>query len=147
MNLANRIISIILLVFSIFVWLAANEFPASNGQGLGPDFFPKATAIILGVLATMLFFRKEDTEESIFSFPRSAGPLFVSGIIALGLYVLMIEYMGFTISTIFLTFSWMWLMGIRKWITLIVASILISVGIAAVFEFLLFVPIPHGILY
>jgi hypothetical protein len=147
MTLANRIISIILLVFSIFVWLGANEFPASNGQGLGPDFFPKVTAIILGVLATILFFKKEDSEESIFSFPRSAVPLFVSGLIALVLYVIMIEFIGFTISTIFLTFSWMWLMGIRKWITLIVASILISVGIAAVFEFLLFVPIPHGILY
>jgi hypothetical protein len=71
----------------------------------------------------------------------------VSGIVALGLYVFMIEYIGFTISTIFLTFTWMWLMGIRKWITLIIASILISVGIAAVFEFLLYVPIPHGILY
>ncbi|MGB3262047.1 tripartite tricarboxylate transporter TctB family protein [Paenisporosarcina sp.] len=147
MTLANRIISIILLVFSIFVWIGANEFPASNGQGLGPDFFPKVTAIILGVLATILFFKKEDTEESIFSFPRSAVPLFVSGLIALVLYVILIEFIGFTISTILLTFSWMWLMGIRKWITLIVASILISVGIAAVFEFLLFVPIPHGILY
>lgn len=147
MTLANRIISIILLVFSIFVWLGANEFPVSNGQGLGPDFFPKVTAIILGVLATILFFKKEDSEESIFSFPRSAVPLFVSGLIALVLYVIFIEFIGFTISTILLTFSWMWLMGIRKWITLIVASILISVGIAAVFEFLLFVPIPHGILY
>lgn len=147
MTLANRIISIILLVFSIFVWLGANEFPASNGQGLGPDFFPKATAIILGVLATMLFFKKEDTEERVFSFTRSAAPLFVGGILALGIYVLMIDFIGFTISTIFLTCTWMWLMGIRKWLTLIIASILISVGIAAVFEYLLFVPIPHGILY
>ena len=147
MTLANRIISVILLVFSIFVWLGANQFPASNGQGLGPDFFPKITAIILGILATILFFKKEENEESVFTFPRSAVPLFVGGLITLVLYVFLIEFIGFTISTVLLTFSWMWLMGIRKWVTLIAASILISVGIGAVFEFLLSVPIPHGILY
>ena len=147
MTLANRIISLILLVFSVLVWMGANNFPASNGQGLGPDFFPKVTAIVLGFLAILLFFRKENNEESVFSFSRSAVPLFVSGIVALVLYVFVIEIIGFTISTILLTFCWMWLMGIRKWITLIAASILISVGIGAVFEYLLFVPIPHGILY
>ena len=70
MTLANRIIGIGLLLFSIYVWLSANAFPPSNSIGPGADFFPKVTATILGILSVLLVFKKEENAGDIFTLQR-----------------------------------------------------------------------------
>ncbi len=147
MTLANRIIGIGLIIFSIYVWLAANAFPSQNTIGPGAEFFPKLTAVILAILSVFLLFKKENSEQSVFTLQRKNVPYFIGSFISLIIYVILIPTLGFVISTILLTFIWMWLMGIRKWIALIITSILVAICVSAIFEFLLNVPIPHGILY
>lgn len=147
MTLANRIIGILLIIFSIYVWFAANAFPPSNSIGPGADFFPKITALILGILSVLLVFKKEGTVGNIFTLQRENIPNFIGGFISLILYVIIIPTVGFLVSTILVTFVWMLLMGIRKWVVLISVSILFSAGIVALFEYLMNVPIPHGFLY
>ena len=147
MTLANRVIGSVLLLFSVLVWVMSNTFPESTGPVPGADFFPKLTAVLLGALSILLVLRKEEGEGSVFSLSRKKSWSFVAGFGAMILYVLLIEPIGFSTTTILFLFAWMWLMGIRKWVTLIVASILISIGVTFVFELLLNVPIPHGILY
>ena len=148
MIVANRVIGIGLLLLSVYAWLAANTFPASMGQGPGPDFFPKMSAVILGILAIMLVFKKEETEGKVYAFHgRSSVRSFILAFIAIIFYVILIEFIGFGVSTVLVSLAWMWLMGVRKWTTLIGASLIISAGISIIFEYLLGVPIPHGILY
>lgn len=148
MTMANRVIGFGLLILSIYAWLTANTFPTSNGLGPGPDYFPKIAASVLGVLSILLICKKEKNDESIYAISgKPAVILFGTGFIVMIIYVLFVQWLGFTVSSALVTLAWMILMGIRKWTTLIVASVLISAGITYVFEFLLSVPIPHGILY
>ncbi|WP_428909965.1 tripartite tricarboxylate transporter TctB family protein [Niallia sp. Krafla_26] len=147
MTLANRIIGIVLTLFSIFIWISADAFQTSNTIGPGADFFPKATALILGILSVLLVFKKEETTGNIFTLHRKNIPHFIGGFISLIIYVILIPTIGFLISTILITLVWMLLMGIRKWAVLISVSILVSAGVVLLFEYLMNVPIPHGILY
>ena len=147
MTLANRIIGILLLLFSIYVWLTANAFPPSNSIGPEADFFPKITATILGILSVLLVFKKEETAGGIFTLQRGSILHFIGGFISLIIYVILIPTIGFFISTVLVTLVWMLLMGIRKWVILISVSILLSVAVVLLFEYVMNVPIPHGVLY
>lgn len=147
MTLANRIIGIGLLIFSIYVWLSADAFPPSNSIGPGADFFPKVTSTILGLLSVLLVFKKEETDGDIFTLQRTNVPKFIGGFISLIIYVILVPLIGFFVSTILVTFVWMLLMGIRKWVVLIAVSILLSVVLVVLFEYVMNVPIPHGVLY
>ena len=147
MTLANRIIGIGLLLFSIYVWLTANAFPPSNSIGPGADFFPKVTATILGILSVLLVFKKEEIAGDIFTLQRSNIPKFIGGFISLIIYVILVPTIGFFISTVLVSFVWMLLMGIRKWVVLVSVSILLSVVVVLLFEYVMNVPIPHGVLY
>ena len=147
MTLANRVIGTILLLLSIYVWVTANAFPDAAGVGPGADFFPKLTASVLGILSILLVLKKEETEDSIFLVSGKNAWQFVFGFVAMILFVVLIETIGFTITAILFSISWMWLMGIRKIVQLLVVSIFVSLLITLVFEQLLNVPIPHGILY
>ena len=120
MTLANRIIGIGLLLFSIYVWLTANAFPPSNSIGPGADFFPKITATILGILSVLLVFKKEEIVGDIFTLQRGSIPQFIGGFISLIIYVILIPTIGFFISTVLVSFVWMLLMGIRKWVVLVI---------------------------
>jgi putative tricarboxylic transport membrane protein len=148
MTRANRVIGFGLLILSVYTWVSANAFPPSNGIGPGPDYFPKLAAIILGLLAIMLIFKKEKQDGEVYEISgKSSALLFVLGFVVMIVYAILIQWLGFSISSVLVAISWMVLMGIRKWVTLLVASVLISAGITYVFEYLLSVPIPHGILY
>lgn len=147
MTLANRIIGIGLLLFSIYVWLTANAFPPSNSIGPGADFFPKITATILGILSVLLVFKKEENAGDIFTLQRGSIPKFIGGFISLIIYVILVPTIGFFISTVLVSFVWMLLMGIRKWVVLVSVSILLSVVVVLLFEYVMNVPIPHGVLY
>ncbi|MCG7345525.1 tripartite tricarboxylate transporter TctB family protein [Sporosarcina sp. ACRSL] len=147
MTLANRIIGIGLLLFSIYVWLTANAFPPSNSIGPGADFFPKVTATILGILSVLLVFKKEENAGDIFTLQRGSIPHFIGGFISLIIYVILVPIIGFFISTVLVSLFWMLLMGIRRWVVLVSVSILLSVVVVILFEYVMNVPIPHGVLY
>ncbi|GAB6926517.1 hypothetical protein JCM10914A_05000 [Paenibacillus sp. JCM 10914] len=148
MTMANRVIGFGLLVFSIYAWLSANAFPASNGLGPGPDYIPKLAAGILAVLSIFLIFKKEEQEEEIYGLSgKNNIVLFIIGAVVMVVYIILVQWLGFSISSALFAAAWMFLMGIRKWTTLVIVSVLISAGITYVFEYLLSVPIPHGILY
>ncbi|MET3698579.1 tripartite tricarboxylate transporter TctB family protein [Bacillus oleivorans] len=147
MTLANRVIGTLLLLLSVYVWVTANAFPDAAGIGPGADFFPKLTASVLGILSIMLVLKKENTEESIFLVSGKQSWKFVLGFVAMILFVFLIEVIGFSFTAVLFSISWMWLMGIRNIVKLLLVSVFISVLITLVFEQLLNVPIPHGLLY
>ncbi|HWO74506.1 MAG TPA: tripartite tricarboxylate transporter TctB family protein [Bacillus sp. (in: firmicutes)] len=147
MTLANRVIGTILLLLSVYVWVTANAFPEATGVGPGADFFPKLTAAVLGVLSILLVLKKENTEDPIFLVAGNQALKFVLGFLAMIVFVFLIEGIGFTITAVLFTAGWMWLMGIRKIVKLTIVSVFIGLLITLVFEQLLNVPIPHGILY
>lgn len=147
MNLANKIISGILIIVAVLFWVGADTFPAGNGQGPGADFMPKVGAALLIFLSILLFLKKEKTEEEVFTLSKDTVKVFILGVITLIAYVVLIQLIGFSVSTVLFALSWMLLMGIRNWKTLVFSSVLISILVTYVFETLLNVPIPHGFLY
>ncbi|GAA0321485.1 hypothetical protein GCM10008967_09990 [Bacillus carboniphilus] len=147
MTLANRIIGTLLVILSAYVWFTANAFPESIGVGPGADFFPKLSAASLAILSIMLILKKEKSDESIFSVSGSSAWKFVIGFITMIVFVILVEIIGFTVAATLFGISWLWLMGIRKLVKLFLIPILVSLLITLVFEQLLNVPIPHGIIY
>lgn len=146
MTLANRIIGSCLLLFSIAVWLYANTFPEAKGTVPGSGFFPQLISVVLGVLSIALLLKRED-ESSVTFLKGKKALIFGLGIFSLLIYVVLVELIGFLVMTVLFSSVWMWLMEVRKVKTIILTSVIVGISITLVFEYLLNVPIPHGLLY
>lgn len=148
---SNRVISVLLLIVSAYVWFTASGFPERTGAGPGPDFFPKMAAIILAFLALLLFFQKvvRDEENEVDNLPFSKEDIkrFVVVFLALFILVLVVPYIGFFVGATIFIIAWMYLMKEKNWKFMLILSVVFSLGITLVFEYLLGVQIPHGILY
>lgn len=148
---SNRLISIILLIVSAYVWFTANGFPEQIGAGPGPNFFPQLTAIILAFLAILLFFQKRASDETkdIETVPFEKGDLkrFILVFVALIILILLATYIGFFVASTLFIIVWMLLMKEKRWKFILTLSIVFSSSITLIFELLLGVQIPHGFLY
>lgn len=148
---SNRVISVLLLILSSYIWFTVNGYPNRTGSGPGPDFFPELSAGILAFLALLLFFqkvvKKEEEEIDQVPFTRDTVLKLIYIFIALILYILIAPYIGFLITSVLFIVSWMFIMGERNWKFILLLSIIFSIAITFIFEALLGVPIPHGIIY
>lgn len=146
MKKANKIISIILIILSGFFYYFSTQFPESVGNEVGHAFFPKLLAILLIVLSVSLFFAKEKDESKIFELSNVQIKTFVMGAISLIVYIVAINILGFVVSSVIYSVVWIYLMG-NKDVTKYFVPILCSIVISLVFEKLLGVVIPHGMIY
>lgn len=148
---SNRVISIILLIISGYVWFTANGYPERTGAGPGPDFFPQMAAIVLAFLAILLFFQKslrdEENEVDNVPFEKSDVKRFILIFVTLIALIFLATYIGFFVASTIFIIVWMLLMKERRWKFMLILSIVFSLGITLVFELLLGVQIPHGFLY
>lgn len=148
---SNRIISIILLIISSYVWFTANAYPERTGAGPGPNFFPQMAAIILSFLAILLFFQKvsHDEENELNNIPFEKSDIKRFGLIFVALIALIFlaTYIGFFVASVIFIIVWMLLMKEYRWKFMLILSISFSLGITLLFELLLGVQIPHGFLY
>lgn len=133
------------------MWFTASGYPEQTGAGPGPDFFPQMAAIVLALLAFILFFQKAENEEASeidkIRFSKQDRNLYILIFIAFIVFIIISPYVGFFVSATLFIIAWMFLMKERNWKFVLILSIGFSLVITVVFEFLLGVPIPHGFLY
>ncbi|MBM7634388.1 tripartite tricarboxylate transporter TctB family protein [Geomicrobium sediminis] len=138
---ANHIISLLLLVFAATAFIMAQSFTPSSGAAPGPAFFPQVLSVLLFILAIILAFQTPtDTDKKL-----NLNVVFI--MIAFGVYVYLVEPIGFVVSTVIFTAGYLLLLGERRWYFIIPAAILLPLIVSYSFEHLLHVPIPHGLLY
>jgi putative tricarboxylic transport membrane protein len=123
------------------------SFAISTGLAsdrLGPTFYPRVLAVVLAVLATVLIARSltDRSDPSPLSRVR-AGRLFaVFGVMLL--WVGLLPYLGFPLVTPLLLVAVMWILGHRRWRSLIAVSLGLTLALYLVFVRTLNVLLPMG---
>lgn len=145
---------IFLFVFGLvyYFFLIPNSITAKDGlTTLGPEFFPQLTAILLMVLSVFLMIKSliqlkegsDDLDDSDQDEDTGKGrPWAGAGVFLLMvLYVFIVEYLGFMITTVIVMLAVMAILTVRKWYSYVV-MILVIFGIKFVFEDLMYIILP-----
>lgn len=113
----------------------------------GPGFLPFGLGLCLIVLSLILIFKnwKGDTS-SIPFWPQRTWLRPLLGVSIFILFALVIERLGFVLTTLFFLIIWMRLIERIRWRTLIGISIGTTAGLYFIFVFFLEVPLPAGFL-
>ncbi|HLO12920.1 MAG TPA: tripartite tricarboxylate transporter TctB family protein [Pseudoneobacillus sp.] len=147
---ANLCISIMLIVVAVLTINVAATFPSLEGTDVGAAYFPKMLSFILIGLSILLFIqslREPKSEQSDSSSQTNNWKKTFLGIVGTIVYTFIFHYIGFYIATILFLFAMMWMLGFKKIVVSIILSIGITLFIYVVFEMLLQVPIPKGVLF
>lgn len=149
MKRANIISAILFLILSIIVIISTNQFPDFSGEGVtGPDFFPKALAIILVGLSILLFVNtilsKDNAKTGLFD--KNAIRAYIT-IVAVLVYVVLMNILGFIIVNFVFLFGSIRYYGLKNYLKIALTSVVGTAGIYCVFKILLAVPLPTGIIF
>jgi putative tricarboxylic transport membrane protein len=139
----------VLLIFSLIVCYESICLPLWSGRKPGPGLFPLFLGIILGMLSLVFIIVKGFRQN------KEAVPLWVSRgnrnrvLLTFGMlmiYAIGLPYLGFLVSTFFLIFVLLLLSYSGKWVVLGITSSFISIAFYIIFQILLKIQLPHGIL-
>lgn len=154
---ADRYIGVILVAFSIFMYMQTFKFPPAMLGTLGASFFPKILFTLLslagiGLIIGSLIQNKKKPLEKTFSL-RAALPnhsLVILSFIFVFIYIVAMHYLGFLWATLGFMISLMWLLGPRK-IKSFPLIIIIACGITFVIYYsflkLLQIFLPEGVAF
>ncbi|MBP1153608.1 MULTISPECIES: tripartite tricarboxylate transporter TctB family protein [unclassified Paenibacillus] len=135
--------SLLLLVFSIFMFWQSLSYPYYTSSGPGPGFLPRWIGGALIVLS--LLYMWESIKKSVIYFTDilPKGRPLISVLVALGsllVFIAIVGFAGFVISAIVLLF--ISLVREYKWYSALGISIVTSLFVFYVFYTLLGVPLP-----
>lgn len=147
----DGVTGIIVTAFGLIYTLMSYLLPrAAIGNAFDPLYFPLGLGVILVTLGVLLFVKSDKTaiKEAIHSmFQRSPSEKEVSKMvwitcIAAVLYGLVFEHVGFIIATFGFMISILFLTNGKKYLTNILVASIFSIGIFALFNYALGIPLP-----
>ena len=151
----DRIGGVVFLAFSIFVYAASYSIRTTKADSLGPQFFPRMVAVIIGVLAVIQIFTsfaRKDSKESVSKGFSLNWPLILS-IALLIAYCYFLKQIGFIILTTIYLFCQIYLLfpagsfANRKLLVIsIIASLVVPAGVYYLFYYGFQIFLPAGIL-
>lgn len=157
MKKANIIAGIIGMLFSGYAWAYTYKFKQFKNVPVGPEFWPRALAIGLFFLCALLVavnvisvVRHGDKTKAptlnIFA-KTEEGRNLRKMLLAVAVTVLLAflwQYIGFLIATPIAVFFLQWLLGNRKWKSMVIYSVAVTAVVFCVFRFLLGISMPLG---
>lgn len=144
---------IILLVFSIVLWTSAHALPNPGDQLYGPAFFPEWIAIAMGIAAAVMIVtsRSQIGSQPFVGFddwvrePRRVMQ-FLLVPAAVIFYVYTVDKLGFILAAAVVLAGLLLSQGVRLKV-LLPTTVGIILLIYAIFDMLLRVPLPRGMLF
>lgn len=139
-----------ILLVSALIIFGSKSLPASD-QGLGAGGFPLFIGICLAFMGLILAVRsilriRKQTEADIKKLNKRdlllAGALAVSFLI----YTLLVKPLGYILATFCFFLLFMYMFGERRWLRMILISVVFSVGVYFLFQKVFFVMLPSGLL-
>ena len=147
--IGETVIALILIMLSLFLYFVTMDFPVGKlSKTVGPASMPQLLIYALIVFCLVLIFNSVRKKVKVNSVPKEGSILKVVILIVLMTgYLLIINYLGYFISTFIFLISGIYLMSYRKhWLIFtVVAGFLIIVYIA--FLKILQIPLPKGIIF
>lgn len=153
MKKGNIIASVICIIISIYVIITAMGYPkaAAYGTGVpGPGMWPVCIAACMLVTSISLLIStlcKSKSEFSKIEMWNDGTKRVYLTMVLLTIYVAVLGFLGFIISTIIMLFGFIqWFAKKKPWITMLIAVgvTLVTYGI---FKFILNVPVDFGLFY
>ena len=141
--------SLVWLLFGIIISWGSIRLKLGDFHNPGPGFLPFITGIILISLSLLVFLQSGRAGEKAgpkpFLINRQRAWKATVTLIALLVYSIGMDYLGFLVSTtLFLAFL-MWAIEPQRWYIVIFGSLLASAASFTIFEILLKSPLPKGI--
>ncbi len=150
MGKADRISGLFWLLFSLFISYESYRMGLGSVYQPGPGFLFFWTGIVVALLAVAVIVRSFGAQPAEKKEEEAAGKRYavkiVLVLVALFLYALLIEWLGFLIVTLLL---FMFLLGIiekKKWWFAIVVSLAVTIAAYLLFEVGLQSQLPKGLL-
>ena len=155
----NVYAGIILLLFAIFIYAVSFWIPESKSDILGSRFFPRCTAVFMGILSGILtlssigFKKREETEDGLVQQAGLNRSLLLT-CLALILYYLFILQLGFVITSIVYLFCQCLILlpkedykNRKKMMLTLVISVVVPVAINFIFWKVFMIALPAGNLF
>jgi putative tricarboxylic transport membrane protein len=142
----DRLLAVLFIaVLLVYGWDALRMSPTLAADVVGPGFFPKIL-VVAGFVLAILLLAKPRSEAG----KKTNANLELAALAPLGLliaYALAFEWVGFSLSTaVFLALTFRYL-GSPTWRGAIAASVVVTAVIVVVFEFVLDLKLPWGVLF
>ena len=147
-------VGIVFLAVAVVFYVLAGQLPPSLLGGVGSDFVPKILAVGTGILSVMQIVSGVKTMKKDFSgeAPKEDKPEYIrvlATVAAFGIYVTVMENVGYLISSIIYLFVQMVILAPkekRNYLLLAVIAVVFNVVVYFVFRNALNVMLPKGIL-
>jgi putative tricarboxylic transport membrane protein len=138
---------IILAVAIYFYNLACSIGPSPMGQ-LGPDFWPKLILILLMISCVIKFgeiiWNRRSLAKEAEAVPAMDNMRLTLMIVLLLVTVFAIDYLGFFLANFLFMIAFLYLVGMRKIASLLLVSVLGTIGMLYVFVKVVYLPLPKG---
>ena len=143
----NRISGFILLIIGMMTAWGSTSLSMGKFKHPGPGFLPFGLGVCLIILSLMLISHNRRSKTSSLPFwPQQIWLRPFLGIVILGFYALVIDKLGFILTTFIFLLIWMGLIERLKWKTILSISVGTTIVLYLLFAFFLEVPLPKGFL-
>lgn len=147
---ADIIASLLGLALCIYIWISSEDFPQDVVMHIGPDFFPRILATMLGVACLLLLLqalRRKVEEAAETLSPKDPG--IRRGLVVLAmtlLYIAVMDFIGFIIATVVFMMAMMYVLKLRNYLKMFCVSLAISIVVNFAFGGVLDIQLPMGLL-
>ncbi|MFT4415438.1 tripartite tricarboxylate transporter TctB family protein [Fredinandcohnia humi] len=146
LNTVNKKISLILAIVSICYLVLSFRLPAYPYVPVDSDAVPITLGFILLLLSIFLYFQKDNHSEGKSKIPTSEKKVILTVLGFVLLFVILLEPLGFILTTTLFLYVNSWFLGYKKWISNLIVSLAIPFVIYFLFSSFLQIQLPKGIL-
>lgn len=135
-----------LIIFSAWIFWYASEYHKAAIYFYGPNFFPQAIAIGMGICAIILILNAIKGKSLEIS-DRIQLKGFIRMVIAIAIcigYLFLMQAIGFAMGTSVFLYVLMMFLGQQGQVKRISSSIAVSLIVWAIFRYFLIIPLPTG---
>ncbi|AZZ93791.1 MULTISPECIES: tripartite tricarboxylate transporter TctB family protein [unclassified Hahella] len=140
----DRIFGLVMLVLAIAYGWGAYQLPEPFGgnESVGPETFPILLSVVLGLSSLYLMLRPDP--DNHWPWNRTGAEMVVA-VVVLTLYGVLLEPLGFIITTTLAVGTLSWRMGARKF-PAYMSGLIGGVVVFVLFNYVLELPLPLGVL-
>ncbi|QOR38642.1 tripartite tricarboxylate transporter TctB family protein [Billgrantia diversa] len=144
MTCNDRIFGVLLIALAVAYGWGASQFPEPFGgsEAIGPDTFPTLLAVVLGLSSLYLIVRPDP--DHAWPWSRTGVELIIA-VVVLVFYAMLLEPLGFIISTTLAVGTLCWRMGAEPLRAYLVGAVA-GVVVFLLFNFALDLALPLGLL-